>query len=73
VPVSVSERERAQLGSLVRRRSCPRQVAVREQIVLAAAAGEEVRESDRRLGVARLPCSTGDGAGHKAADAPPSG
>ena len=52
-PVSVSPRERAQLEALLRRHSCPQQVAVRAQIVLAGAAGEPVRESARRLGVAR--------------------
>lgn len=52
-PVVVSERERAQLQSLVRRHRCPQQVALRARIILAAAAGEEVRESVRRLGAAR--------------------
>lgn len=52
-PIVVSERERAQLESLVRRHRCPQQVALRARIILAAAAGEEVRESVRRLGAAR--------------------
>lgn len=52
-PVVVTERERAQLESLVRQHSCPQQVALRARIVLAAAAGEGVRESVRRLGAAR--------------------
>ena len=52
-PVVVSARERAELESLVRRHRCPQQVALRARIILAAAAGEEVRESARRLGAAR--------------------
>ena len=52
-PVLVRERERAQLESLVRQHSCPQQVALRARIVRAAAAGEGVRESMRRLGAAR--------------------
>jgi transposase len=52
-PVVVSERERSQLETLVRQHGCPQQVALRARIVLAAAAGERVRESARRLGAAR--------------------
>ena len=53
-PVVVSERERAQLETLVRQHRCPQQVALRARFtVLAAAAGESVRESARRLGAAR--------------------
>ena len=52
-PVVVSERERSQLETLVRQHRCPQQVALRARIVLAAAAGERVRESARRLGAAR--------------------
>jgi putative transposase len=53
LPLALSERERAQLESLVRQATCPQQVALRARIVLAADAGEAVRESARRLGVAR--------------------
>lgn len=52
-PVVVSERERVQLETLVRRQSCPQQLALRARIILAAADGEEVRSTMRRLGVAR--------------------
>ena len=52
-PVLVGERERAQLESLVRQHSCPQQVALRARIILAAAPGQRVRESARRLGAAR--------------------
>jgi transposase len=52
-PVVVSERERSQLETLVRQHGCPQQVALRARIVLAAAAGEGVHESARRLGAAR--------------------
>ena len=51
--VVVSERERSQLETLVRQHRCPQQVALRARIVLAAAAGEGVHESARRLGAAR--------------------
>jgi putative transposase len=52
-PIVVSERERVQLEALVRRQSCPQHLALRARIILAAADGEEVRSSMRRLGVAR--------------------
>jgi transposase len=51
--LALSEREQSQLESLVRRQTCPQQIALRARIVLGAGAGEGVRESARRLGVAR--------------------
>lgn len=51
--LAVSERERNRLEALVRQHTCPQQVALRARIVLAAAAGQGVRETMRALGVAR--------------------
>jgi putative transposase len=52
-PVALSARERSQLEALLRRQTCPQQIALRARIVLQAGSGEGVRESARRLGVAR--------------------
>ena len=60
-PVVVSERERSQLETLVRQHRCPQQVALRARIVLAAAAGEGVRESTRQLGAFALAHQNGRG------------
>jgi putative transposase len=49
----LSERERSQLEALVRRQTCPQQIALRARIVLGADAGEGIRDTARSLGVAR--------------------
>jgi len=80
-PLALSERERSQLESLVRRQTCPQQVALRARIVLAAGAGEAIRESARRFGVSRTTVHTwrrrwrtGEGSvAERLADAPRSG
>jgi hypothetical protein len=52
-PIVASERERAQLESLVRRHRCPQQVALRARVILAVAVGKKVCERARRLGAGR--------------------
>jgi len=52
VPVSVSPAQQAVLTALLRRSSCPQALALRVQIVLAAADGQRNAPLARRLGCA---------------------
>ena len=53
IPVTLTDRERAQLEALVRQHTTPQQTALRARIVLAADAGTGVRETAAALQVSQ--------------------
>jgi len=52
-PVPVTDRERQQLGALVRQQTCPQQLAVRARIILLAGRGAGVRPTADELDIGR--------------------
>ncbi|WP_365304007.1 helix-turn-helix domain-containing protein [uncultured Thiodictyon sp.] len=52
-PVPVTDRERQDLQSLIRQRTCPQQISLRARIVLLAADGLGVRETAAELRIGR--------------------
>lgn len=53
IPVSLTDRERTQLEALVRQHTTPQLLAIRARIILAADAGQGVRETATTLQVSR--------------------